>query len=165
MNWKYSANSSWILTTPVVKDNTVYFGTSDSYLFIALDTETGKERFSVKAKGYVYSSPLICGHTAFFGDFSGNLLAADLEEKGKIQTVFETAGRKKYGADVLLNNQVNFQHAAKGLDLSLYSSTVSGMKKLYQLGPIVSSPCISKGVLYFGSSDGNLYGVEMRKGE
>ena len=47
----------------------------DTYLLLALDAATGKEKFRVTANGYVYSSPTIAANTIFFGDFTGQLLA------------------------------------------------------------------------------------------
>jgi len=87
--WKYSANNSWILTTATAADHVIYTGTSDTYLLLALDAATGKEKFRVTANGYVYSSPTIAANTIFFGDFTGQLLAAD-RLSGEIIDRFET---------------------------------------------------------------------------
>jgi outer membrane protein assembly factor BamB len=163
LKWRYSANNSWILTSATFKDNTVYIGTSDTYQFIALDAITGKEKFKAQADGYVYSSPSIAGHTAYFGDFSGQLFAVDLNENGKISDKFITDSRRRNAGEVLLKDKIDFAHAANGLDLSLYSSTIIGMNKLYSLGPILSSPVIYQGVIYFGGADGNLYGLKLKE--
>jgi outer membrane protein assembly factor BamB len=161
MKWKYPVNNSWILTTAAFRDNTVYLGTSDTYQFIALDTKTGKEKFKVQANGYVYSSPVVAGHTAYFGDFSGQLFAVDADN-GKITDKFITEGRKKNADKVLLKDKIDFAHAANGLDLSLYSSTVTGMKELYLLGPVLSSPYIYQGIIYFGTADGYFYALKLK---
>jgi eukaryotic-like serine/threonine-protein kinase len=162
LKWKYAANNSWILTTPAFKDNTVYIGTSDSYQFIALDAITGLEKFKVQANGYIYSSPSIAGHTAYFGDFTGQLFAVDLSANGNISGKFVVDGRKHNAAEVLLKDKIDFAFAAKGMDLSMYASTVAGMKKLYSLGPILSSPSISRGVIYFGCADGYFYALKLK---
>lgn len=162
LKWKYSVNNSWILTTPAFKDKTVYLGTSDSYQFIALDTRTGKEKFKVQASGYVYSSPSVSGHIAYFGDFTGKMFAVDLNANGKIIDTFMTEGRKNNADRVLLKDKIDFGYAAKSLDLSLYASTITGMENLYSLGPILSRPLISECVIYFGSADGYLYALRLK---
>lgn len=160
ITWKYSANNSWVLTTAAAKDGVVYTGTSDTYLLLAFNAQTGKEIFHAKANGYVYSSPAIAGNTAYFGDFTGQFLAVDITN-GNITDKFFTEGRKKYAGETLKDNMLDFSHLVTGADLSLYSSTVAGMNKLYMLGPIVSSPAVLDGVVYFGSADGYLYALNL----
>jgi outer membrane protein assembly factor BamB len=57
---------------------------------------------------------------------------------------------------------IDFNLLAKGEDLSLYSTSVKAMNKLYTLGSIVSSPVINNGLIYFGSADGYLYAVSLK---
>jgi eukaryotic-like serine/threonine-protein kinase len=162
MVWKYAANNSWILTTAAVRQDTIYLGTSDSYRMIALSAATGKELYHVEASGYVYSSPSLAGHTAYFGDFTGRLLAVDLTAGGRITDRFSTPGRKKFAPTVLKEGKIDFQFLVPGMDLSYYASTVAGMNKLYTLGPVLSSPVISNGVLYLGSGDSCLYALKLK---
>ncbi|MFC0515011.1 PQQ-binding-like beta-propeller repeat protein [Mucilaginibacter angelicae] len=160
--WKYNANNSWILTTAAIQNNTVYFGTSDTYLFVAADALTGKPKFSYKGNGYLYSSPALSASTAFFGDFTGKLFAVDLAS-GKPTGVFKTTGRNLNAATILKQDTLNFDHAAKGADNSLYQTGIEVMDKLYTLGSIVSSPVIAGDVIYFGSADGSLYAINLVK--
>src|SRR5450755_928280 len=101
--WKYDAENSWILSTAAIKDNILYVGTSDTYLLLALDANTGKEKFRFKTNGYVYGSPAIAGSTAYFGDFTGKMYALDLNTAGKKWTAFSTDSRYKNAATVLKN--------------------------------------------------------------
>jgi outer membrane protein assembly factor BamB len=160
LTWKHSANKSWILTTATVADDIIYTGTSDTYLLLALDASTGKEKFRSVANGYVYSSPVIAGNTIYFGDFTGQLLAIDLPS-GKIIDRFETPGRQKNAALLLNKGKLDFAYMTKGMNLSNYATTVTGMNKLYTLGPILSKPAIGKDTIYFGSADGYLYAVQL----
>jgi outer membrane protein assembly factor BamB len=151
-----------MLTTAAVKDGTVYFGTSDTYLFLGFDAKTGKEKIRYKSNGYVYSSPALTGNTAYFGDFTGNLCAVDITS-GKLTGKFETPGRLA-NAKTVLNGEgnIDFNLLAKGKDLSLYATTVYGMDRLYTLGSIVSSPAINNGVIYFGSADNYVYAINLK---
>jgi len=160
--WKYSANNSWILTTAAAKDGVIYIGTSDTYRFLGLDAKTGVEKIQVQANGYVYSSPAIADQMAYFGDFTGQLFAVDLRARGKISGKFMTTGRKLHASEILDQDKIDFGYLVKGMDLYLYSTTVAGMDKLYTLGPILSSPVIAEGTIYFGSADGNLYALKLK---
>jgi outer membrane protein assembly factor BamB len=160
--WKYSANNSWILTTAAAAGKVIYTGTSDTYLLLALDTATGKEIIRATANGYVYSSPVIGGNSIYFGDFSGQLLAVN-RLSGEVIDRWETPGRQKNGQMLLKNNKVDFGFVTKGMDLAYYATTVDGMNKLYTLGPILSTPVIGNGMIYFGSADGCLYAVRLKQ--
>lgn len=160
--WKYFADNSWIIGTAAIKDGVLYVGTSDSFLFLALDANTGKEKFRFKANGYIFSSPAIAGSTAYFGDFTGKLFALDLNSEGKKWTVFSTERRTKNAATVLNKDQLDFQYASKGSDLYIYANNVKVMDEFYSLGPIVSSPFIKNRVIYFGCTDGYFYALNLR---
>jgi FOG: WD40-like repeat len=161
--WNFPADNSWVLTTAAIKDSIVYFGTSDTYLMLALDARTGKKKYSMKAKGYLYSSPAIAGQTIYFGDFTGNLYAMDLKSGGKIWQTFSTESRKANAARILnQEGNLDFAFTAGAQDLSLYETTTDVMNEFYNLGSIVSSPSISGNTIYFGSADGYLYAVELK---
>ncbi|MFD1820796.1 Outer membrane protein assembly factor BamB, contains PQQ-like beta-propeller repeat [Pseudarcicella hirudinis] len=160
--WKASGEGSWFVGTPAVKGGVLYIGTSDSYLMLALDAKTGQEKYRFKTKGYNYCSPALVGSTAYFGDFTGRMYALDLNSKGDSWHFFDTDSRKKTAAQILNHEGIlSFKHIAKDLDHSLFSTTEYVMNQLYTLGPIVSSPAIKSGIIYFGSADGYLYAVNL----
>jgi outer membrane protein assembly factor BamB len=160
--WKYAADNSWVLTTAAIKDGMVYFGTSDTYLFLGFDARTGKETIRYKTNGYVYSSPALMGNTAYFGDFTGNLCAVDIHS-GKLTGKFETPGRLTNAKSILDSaGNINFNLAINGKDIAYYDTSVYGMGRLYTLGSIVSSPAISNKVIYFGSADNYIYAVNLK---
>jgi outer membrane protein assembly factor BamB len=161
--WKYDAENSWILSTAAIKDNILYVGTSDTYLLLALDAKTGKEKFRFKTNGYVYSSPAIAGSTAYFGDFTGKMYALDLNTAGKKWTSFSTGSRNKNAAGVLKQDTLNFTYTANGADLHNYDANKKVMSDFYTLGSIVSSPAVKGGVLYFGSADGYFYALNLKE--
>jgi outer membrane protein assembly factor BamB len=162
MRWNYSADNSWVLTTAALKDSTLYFGTSDTYLMIALDAKSGEKKWTMKASGYLYSSPAIAGHTAFYGDFTGNMYALDLGSEGKSFKTFSTQNRNANALRILNpKGDLDFAFTAGTQDLAYYESNADVMHEFYTLGSIVSSPVISNHMLYFGSADGNLYALEL----
>ncbi|HEX9512344.1 MAG TPA: PQQ-binding-like beta-propeller repeat protein [Puia sp.] len=164
LKWKYPADNSWVLTTPAIKDGVVYIGTSDTYLFLALDGETGKEKYRFQARGYVYSSPSLAGNTAYFGDFTGVFYAIDLESEGKLADRFVTAVSKQNAGKILnKEGKLDFGYTAANMDPALYSTNKTVMDRFYEMGSIVSTPAIAEGVIYFGSADGYLYALSLAK--
>lgn len=161
--WKYDAEKSWILSSAVIKDNTVYVGSSDTYALLALDAKTGTEKYRFKTSGYVYTSPAIAGNTIYFGDFTGNFFTLDLLSNGKKSNFVSTDNRKQFAASVLKNDLLDFEYAAQNKDLSLYDNNKKVMDDFYKLGAIVSSPFIKNNTIYFGSADGYLYAYNLEK--
>jgi outer membrane protein assembly factor BamB len=161
--WKYDAQGSWIISSAVVKKGILYVGTSDSFLLLALDVKTGKEIFQFKTRGYVFGTPAVIDGTAYIGDFTGALYAVDLASKGKQWNSFETEGRRQNASSVLKMDTLNFMYAAKGSDLSFYLANKKVMDDFYTLGSIVSSPVVKDEVIYFGSADGLLYALNLKK--
>jgi eukaryotic-like serine/threonine-protein kinase len=161
--WRFSADNSWVLTTAAILDSTVFFGTSDTYLLYALDTKTGRKKYSMKAKGYLYSSPALTRRTAYFGDFTGNFYALDLRSEGKKWQTFATESRKLNAASVLNpKGELDFAFTGAQNDMSLYTSSIKVMNEFYKLGSIISSPAIYGNTVYFGSADGYLYALELK---
>ena len=164
LKWKYAADNSWVLTTPAVRDGMVYIGTSDTYLFLALDGGSGKEKYRFQTRGYVYSSPSLAGGRAYFGDFTGVFYAIDLASGGKDADRY-TLEASHQKAGLLLNKEgkLDFAYTAAGMDPVLYSTNKAVMNKFYEMGPIVSTPAIAGGVVYFGSADGYLYALSLTR--
>lgn len=161
--WKYDAGGAWIIGTAVVQDGTLYVGTSDSFLLLALNPKTGEEKFRFKTTGYVFDSPALSGDKAYVGDFTGRMYGVDLGSGGKQWSEFSTESRKLYAGSILKNDTLDFSHASAGADLYLYSVNKKVMDEFFSLGSIVSTPVVEGGVLFFGSADGNVYALKVKR--
>jgi eukaryotic-like serine/threonine-protein kinase len=163
MKWKYDAEGSWILSTAAVDGNTLYVGTSDTYLVLAIDALSGKEKWRRKLFGYVYGSPCLATNALFIGDFTGRIFSID-PVKGDIVSTFETNSFKENAATILKKDgTMSFQDLAAGRDMASYLVTVDVMNSLYKLGPVVSSGAIADDRLFIGSSNGKMYGISLKK--
>ena len=156
--WDYPTSKSWVNATPAVRDGTVYAGTSDSSRFMALDARSGRLKWNFDTKAYVFSSAALAGNLAYFGSHNGRLYAVDLRS-GQAAWTFQTEGAKLdplklVNADGSLNQESfppvfgDFQDMY--VDFYRYIST----------GAILGSPAVVDGVLYVGSTDGNVYALE-----
>jgi outer membrane protein assembly factor BamB len=156
--WDYSTNKSWVNGTPAVRDGVVYVGTSDSSRFMALDAKTGRLRWNFAAKAYMFSSAALAGDLAYVGDHNGKLYAVDTKT-GKLAWEFQTEASKKDLMRVL--------NADGSLNQEAFSPVFGDFEDMYidtyrfiSIGAILSSPAVDKGVVYFGSMDGNLYALQ-----
>lgn len=156
--WAYNNKGSWVIASPVAQGAKLYFATSDSGMFHALDAKTGADLFSLKFSGWpTFSSPIIANDVYYLGSLSGKLFAIDLNER-KTLWEFPTDGNRQNGATYTkADGTPNYEVAFLG---DFYDDMVVGVQKMRSVGAIYSSPVLSDGVLYFGSTDGNIYALQ-----
>lgn len=156
--WAYSTEGAWVVSSPAVRDGSVYFVTSDSSLIYALDAKTGAVQKSTNLNHwYLFSSPALVSGTLYVGATQGKLVAIDLA-KFKPTWSFETDGMKENGsrftkADGTPNLDVIYKS-------DFYDDMVAGVGRMMSMGSILSSPVVVGNVVYFGSADGNLYALK-----
>jgi outer membrane protein assembly factor BamB len=155
--WDHPTSKSWVIGTPAVRDGMVYVGTSDSSRFMALDAKTGRLRFDFKAGAYIFSSAALAGGLAYVGDHNGRLYAIDAKT-GKLAWSFQTEASKKDPMKVLNPDGTLNQDAFAPL-FGDFEDMYIDFYRFISIGAIVSSPVVDKGVIYFGSMDGNLYAL------
>lgn len=157
LKWLFAAKGSWINGAPAVYNNRIYFGTSDSFSILSLDSETGKIVFDKPAKSFIFSSPAIVGNKLYIGTFAGFLYEMDCNS-GKLRAVFST-GASTANGKVYLNPDSTFNMAKVFPDAS-WNGMLQSVKNLYSTGSILSSPTIDGSRLYFGSTNGFVYALE-----
>jgi eukaryotic-like serine/threonine-protein kinase len=155
--WSFSNKGSWVISTPIVKDDTLYFATSDTGLFHAVDAKTGSLKYSLSFHHWpMFSSPAIAGSTLYIGSHAGTLIAIDLDKHATTWT-FSTDGAKRYAAAYTKKN--GDPDYGKAFGDGFYDDLVSGVLKMLEVGAVLSSPAVDRDMIYFGSADGNLYAI------
>jgi outer membrane protein assembly factor BamB len=157
--WSLENGNAWIQATAAIIDSAVYFGTSDNTLVRAVNARTGKTlSFTIDAKTYVYSSPIVTDSVLYYGTFSGAIHAAD-RHTGNELWKFQTEASKQNSASILVNGRIDWYALCPGMDLYEYSTSIYGIERLMKLGCILSTPVINEGILYFGSADSCIYAL------
>lgn len=156
--WDYPTSKSWVVATPAVKDGVVYAGTSDSSRFMALDAKTGRLRFNLDLKAYVFSSAALAGDVAYVGDHNGSLYAIDVK-RGALLWTFTTEAAK--------TDRLKVRNADGSLNRDAFTPLFGDFQDMYldfqrfaSIGAIVSSPAVDRGTVFFGSMDGNVYALK-----
>ena len=157
LEWKFANESSWVISSPAVVSGKVYYTTSDSYRFQALDAHSGKPLYSLPTGIYSFSSPAIAGSHAYFGTFDGKVHDVDLEKQTYAGT-FETAGFRANGA-AYLDSDGRLQTKTVWTGDTLDSMVVDLHEKIFSMGSILSSPVVGDRTIFVGSVDGNLYAL------
>jgi outer membrane protein assembly factor BamB len=154
--WIFNNKGSWVIGTPIVKDGRLYFTTSDTGLFYGVDAKTGATIFSLKFLWPLFSSPAIAGNTLYLGSHQGKFMAIDLVVQ-KLAWTFQTDGWLQNGAQYTKPDSTpNYELAFAD---NFYDNMIVGVHRMLSVGAILSSPAIVDDVVYFGSSDGNVYAL------
>lgn len=156
LKWKKNNNMSWIIVSPVIDEENIYYTTSDSQLFIALNRHTGDSLYSLPTRGFGFSSPILLDDMIYFGVFNGDLVAVDTKTQSEAWR-FQTDEAKEDIIQVLkedgtLNGEKVFA------DFSA-DKMPQILEMMYSVGAILSTPVPYKNSLIFGTADGHVYAI------
>jgi len=153
--WNMKEKGSWIIATPHVFEDTIYFGTSDTHRFYAMDAATGSIKWTLPLNMRVYGTATSYNNKIFFGCFNGKLFGLN-HKTGEIEHTFQTFGSKRNYSKIFKEND-EFRD-----DFQLYGPTTNeSEKKILKLGAILTSPLIENGIIYFGDSNGVFYALQL----
>jgi eukaryotic-like serine/threonine-protein kinase len=155
--WRVNNEGSWVISSPVVAGDRVWFATSDSRRVRAVEVATGKPVVEEKGLAYMFSSPTPAGDVLLLGEMGGRLTARDLKTGAHLWQYTVEAARRNLG----------WLLAADGtLDLPfVYGSTwgaapFAAFERQLGIGAVCSTPIAVDGTVYFASTDGALYALE-----
>jgi len=143
IKWQFPTGGQ-ILSSPVIATNTVYFGSNDHHLH-ALDLATGTEKWKFKTGGRIPSTPAVANGVVFFLSYDSNFYAVHAAT-GALKWKFATGGERRFAAKHLHGSEPATEMMPDPFDFFL------------------SSPVVSDGVVYFGSSDTNVYALDAATG-
>jgi outer membrane protein assembly factor BamB len=155
--WRYDNAGSWVITSPAVARGRVVFATSDSSRYLVVDAKSGRELAAQQGRAYMFSSPAIAGSVVLIGVLNGTLEARDFDG-GELLWSFATEASKRNDGWVLTADGAFNAPLLYGS--SWREAPLAATLRQFAVGSIFSSPLVVDGVVYVGSSDGNLYAIE-----
>ena len=154
--WNMKEKGSWIIATPLVFDDHIYFGTSDSHKFYGLNATNGDLKWSVPLNMRVYSEATSYKEEIIFGCFNGKLYRLN-HSNGETEQIFQTKGSKENYKNVYdEKDSFNAGFELYGKDMKATE------KKILDLGAILSTPLIDNGIIYFGDANGTIYAIRLK---
>jgi outer membrane protein assembly factor BamB len=156
LKWKYFNNFSWVIATPAIYNDTLYFETSDSHKLIALYAVDGKLLYTGDCKTYGFSSPVVTDGKLYLGNQGGSLMAFETTT-GKLLWEFQTpAARANTDSIIAPNGEFNY---SKIFTENTYAANLKAVDVIYSVGSVLSSPAVANGMVYFGSTDSCIYAL------
>jgi FOG: WD40-like repeat len=159
------------LSSPVVADGTVYFGSGDGNVY-ARDAANGAKRWTFKTGNVVHASPAVANGTLYIGSWDTYLYALDAKTGDK-KWAFKT------GDDEKIHNQTGLQSSpavADGLvffgarDSHIYAVDAASGAKVWAFATngswVIASPAVRGGHVYAGTSDtGQMLDLDAKTGK
>lgn len=135
--WKYDAAYSWILAGAALDEKNIYLATSDTGLFLALDKQTGVEKYRADTRVWTYTNPLLVQNRyVFVGTMTGELYGFD-KNTGKKLWYYQTPESR---ADI---NDIVDGNTGKLRGDKLFAADVqtqAGVEMVKALGAFIASP-------------------------
>jgi len=158
------------LSSPVVWNGAVYFGSGDSNVY-ALDATSGALRWKFKTGDVVHASPALDGGVLYIGSWDSYFYALDAASGQQLW-------RFKTGEDPDIHNQIGIQSSAAvsdGVvyfgcrDSKFYALDARSGKQLWSFDNkgswVIASPAVSGGKVFFATSDSGLvHAVDAKSG-
>ena len=152
------------LSSPVVADGAVFFGSGDGNLY-SLGAAAGDLRWKFKTGDVVHASPAYVKGVVYVGSWDSYFYAVDAK-----------SGKEKWkyhaGEDALVHNQVGFQSSPAVVDEVVYTGcrdaqlyafdATSGEAKWKfdnALSWVITAPAVVDGKVFFATSDSSLFHV------
>ena len=168
IKWEFKTEKS-IFSSPVISENTVYFGGNDSILH-AVNIESGKEEWKLKTNGEIRSNVCIDGDYLYLNGGDGTIYKLE-KLTGKTVWKFETKGEKKvdfadyfHSTPALFNQTIYFGSG----DGYFYAVDVKEGKQIWKFktgNAVHTTPAIASDKVFFGSFDGFVYALDLLKGK
>lgn len=170
VQWTVNVGDYPIQTSPYVHNNTVYFGGRDAIIH-AVDIHSGKEKWAYQdPQQSWFTGDIFVEKDILYVGGSDNhqILALDVNTGSGIQKY--CANKNIFSKPVIAGDIIYVcdgdAYNSPGTG-SIYAFDLkNGEKELWKTnvkGNIFSSPLLHNNKLYFGSSDGTLYGVVAKK--
>jgi len=154
LGWRFQSRRR-ILSSPVIHDGIVYFGSDDWYLY-ALDIEMGMSVWRFRTRGEVISTPVIGDGRVFVGCADGSIYAVDLDN-GRESWRYEVG--EPVTSSPLFHRESVYIGAVDGALYCLHSKSGELLWRFQSSGPILSSPSIADDIVYIGSDDQHIYAL------
>ena len=154
--WNMREVNGWIIATPTIFKDNIYFGTSDAHLFFSMNKISGSINWTIPVNMRVYGSAIAHNDVLYFGTFDGKVMGID-HLTGQKKWEFQTES-SKLNYSKMYNEKGEFKEG-----FELYGNGYEESEILiHSLGSVLSTPVIDNEIIYFGSSDGNIYAVKLK---
>ncbi len=158
--WRFSTGGSPIESSPLVVNDTVYFGAWNGR-FYAVSTTTGRKRWSYLASDDIKGSAAQAGKLIVFGDYSGTIHGVNATTGKRVWR--NRVGKRLYGGPAISDGRGVIGDVG-GAVIAFNPRTGRQLWRHATGDYVYSSPAIANGVVYIGSFSGRFVALDLRTG-
>lgn len=159
--WRFKTGGK-IYGSCVVENGKAYFGSADSFVY-AVDARTGKEIWRFRTGAEVGSAPTIHKGVLYIGSYDQNLYALDPETGSELWR-FRVGGNISNPLPYFIEDEIIYVGCIDG---NVYAINLETRREIWRFRTgdwILGSPKPVHGLIYFTSSDGNIYCIDKEGG-
>jgi outer membrane protein assembly factor BamB len=180
--WKFKTNGM-ILSSAVVLNNVIYFGSDDSCLY-ALDT-LGTLKWKFRSNGNIRSTPAVKDTVVYFNNYGAKFYAVNIKTGQEIWSFNTDGERPRTGkglnwctpADMLMTDPWDFYLSSPaivdtvvyfGSGVNMYAINLKNNEMIWKYAApdiVHSSPAVYDSMVYFGCWNSRLYALNAVTGE
>jgi outer membrane protein assembly factor BamB len=136
VEWTYAlADGSWVESSPVVRGDIVYVGSSDALALFALDARSGAEVWRFKTGGWSWGTPVVTDEVVYIGSISAfPYYFSGVDLVAGFFAVDRQTGEERW---------------------RMTPEAVEG----YVTGGVFAAPAIDAGIVYVASLDGRIHAI------
>ncbi len=154
--WNYRQPRGWIIATPTIYKDHVYYGSSDGHKVYCFNINTAEKVWEKPVNMRVYASATPREDEILFATFDGKIISLD-RLTGEEQWTFQLEDSKQNYATIFKTDG-SFRD-----DFQLYGEDyLRSEEMIHKLGSILSDPVLHDDHLFFGSSNGRVYRLSLR---
>jgi len=152
----------FFLSSPIVHDSLVYFGSADGGLY-AVSAKTGEQKWKLQTGGIIHTSPAFYNNTIYAGGWDTYMYAVDAQTgavKWKFKTGSDTAYHQLEGiqASALIYDSLVYFGARDGYFYALNAETGTIVWKYSANNSwILTTAAAKDGIVYTGTSDTHVF--------
>ncbi len=152
------------MSTPVLQNNVLYFGTMDRY-FYAVDATTGtlKWKSAEVAGNWFWANPILINNTIYAPNMDGKVYIFNAENGQKITEPLN-AGSPISSSPVVFNNNIILAGENGRIWTLDTGKNILSQLTDKSLGKVYASLSIDNGIIYIHTQDNMLYAVKADTG-
>ncbi|MBL8819644.1 MAG: PQQ-binding-like beta-propeller repeat protein [Planctomyces sp.] len=160
--WKFQTNDR-INCSPAIIDHFTFLAGCDEHLRI-IDVVEGKEVRDIPLESFLIASPAIVGDYLYVGTHTGDVVSVNWKT-GDIQWRYKNDRAMPFHASAAVTDQLVLVGGHDKTMHAINRATGEGIWTFATKARIESSAVVAGDRVFFGSGDGNLYGLLLENGQ
>jgi outer membrane protein assembly factor BamB len=161
--WGYQTSNFVNGCPAVTADGKAIFGGCDGFVHV-LRVQDGRGLARIDSGAYIAGSPAVLGKRAYIGNYSGKLMAMDIEA-GSVAWSLAPEGEEPFSSSPAVGNGRVVAGARNGTVYCTDAATGAEIWTFRTAASVAASPVVAGGVVILAAGDGTVTALELATGK